>query len=366
MIIIPDSFKGSMSSGEVANIIAEEAIKYGHPYQCKIPIADGGEGTVDCILATLGGHKEYIQVKSPENVDIKAYYGITDDGIAIIEIAESSGIVKQSSYRALEATTYGFGQLILDALNKGCRRFLLALGGSATTDCGCGMAAALGIRFSDKNGKEFVPTGGTLSQVAGMDMSKLDPRIAESEFTVMCDVENPLYGEQGAAYVYAPQKGANKEEVLLLDKGLRDICRVIQESTGVDYSGQRGGGAAGGVGCGCCAFLGAKLQSGIEVMLEISKFDDRKRDCDLIITGEGKLDYQSLMGKVLSGIKRHAGDIPITVFCGVCEITKEELEEMNICAVEIGRGIPPEESMKNGRIYLQRKAQEYFKHMGNM
>ncbi len=364
MIIIPDSFKGSMTSIEVADIVAAEAGKQGYSNVIRIPIADGGEGSVDCILNSMGGHKEYVQVMSPEYKEITAYYGITEEKTAIIEIAESSGITKQTSFQALQATTYGFGQLILDALEKGCRKFLLCLGGSATTDCGCGMAAALGVRFYDETGQTFVPVGGTLSQVTKIELDTLDPRIAESEFVVMCDVENPLFGEEGAAYVYAPQKGANAEEVILLDNGLKAICEKIKEATGTDYSTLKGGGAAGGAGCGCCAFLGAKLQSGIEAMLQISRFDEKKLNCGLIITGEGKLDRQSLMGKVLSGIKRHAGELPITVFCGICAIEETELKELGIRAIEIGRGIPVEESMKNGKYYLQQKASEYFKEMG--
>lgn len=359
IIIIPDSFKGCMSSIEVASIIEEEVTKSTNRKCITLPIADGGEGSVECILASLGGTKEYVLVKSPENRDILAFYGISKDKTAIIEIAESSGITKQTTYQAKEATTYGFGQLILDALNQGCRKFLLCLGGSATTDCGCGMAAALGIRFFNADGEEFVPVGGTLSQVTRIDMSQRDVRIKESEFTIMCDVENPLYGELGAAYVYAPQKGASKEDVVILDQGLRRICKVLKETTGIDYSTLKGGGAAGGVGCGCKAFLGAKIQSGIDAMLEITGFDERKKESNLIITGEGKLDRQSLMGKVLSGIKRHAGEIPIVVFCGICEMSEDELRGLGIHAIEIGRGISLEESMKHGSMYLKEKVSNF-------
>lgn len=364
IIIIPDSFKGSMSSGEAADIIETEAKRFTNCDCIKIPIADGGEGSVDCILALLGGHKEYVQVKSPENLDIVACYGIAKDKTAIIEIAESSGITKQTTFQALEATTYGFGQLIMDAFGKGCRKFLLCLGGSATTDGGCGMAAALGGRFIDAEGYEFIPVGSTLSRIARIDLSSIDVRVSGSVFTIMCDVENPLYGKQGAAYVFGPQKGALEKDIEILDKGLRNLCEVLKKLTGKDYSMLKGGGAAGGAGCGCCAFLGAKIRSGIEVMLEISRFDEKKKDSKLIITGEGKLDRQSLMGKVLSGIKRHAGDIPIVVFCGSCEIPSKELERIGINVVEIGRGIPLEEAITNGSKYLKDKAGIYFKSSG--
>ncbi len=362
LLIIPDSFKGSMPSLEVAEIIEKEAIRYGLQTQV-IPIADGGEGTVDCVLRALGGHKEYKKVFSPEGKEIEAYYGITRENTAVIEIAESSGITKQSTYRALEATTYGFGQLIEDALNKGCRNFLLALGGSATTDCGCGMAAALGVCFRNEAGETFVPVGGSLSQVAAVDVNTIDARIREARFTVMCDVENPLYGLQGAAYIFGPQKGASAEEVALLDEGLRHVSCKIEAVTGKTLVMEKGSGAAGGTGYACQMFFDAKLQSGIEAILEISDFDRHKKDSDLIITGEGKIDEQSMMGKVLSGIKTHADKLPIVAFCGICTADKSVLEQNDIRVIEIGRDISLQEAMSNGRIYLQEKAKAFFEKM---
>lgn len=349
-----------MSSNEVTDVIETQVKRYTNRECIRIPIADGGEGSIDCILASLGGRKEYVTVKSPENLNISAFYGITGDQTAIIEIAESSGITKQTTFNATEATTYGFGQLIKDALDKGCRTIYLCLGGSATTDCGCGMAAALGIRFINSNGDEFVPVGRTLSNIERIDFSNKDTRIDETTFTVMSDVENILYGESGAAYVFAPQKGASEQEVKLLDDGLKHVCKVLKNTTGVDYSTLKGGGAAGGTGCGCCAFIGARLQSGIESMLQMSGFDEKVKECSLIITGEGKLDRQSLMGKVLSGIKQHSSQLPIIAFCGICEMPVQEMEHMGIHVVEIGRGIPLEDSMANGHKYLKEKANKYF------
>lgn len=360
IIIIPDSFKGSMTSVEVADILASSARQHTGKTCIQIPIADGGEGSVDCILSALGGTKRFVRVKSPENLDIMAYYGVTLEGTAVIEIAESSGLTKQSTFRALRATTYGFGELIKDALDFGLRQFLLCLGGSATTDCGCGMAAALGVRFLDVNGERFIPDGGSLSEISRIDFSGIDSRISESEFIVMTDVESPLYGELGSAYVFAPQKGASPTEVQLLDDGLRHVCRVLEKETGTDYSFLPGGGAAGGVGCGCCAFLGAQLQSGIEAMLRISNFDDKVKDCCLIVTGEGRLDSQSMMGKVLSGIKRHAGEVPVVTFCGSCEMTEKEQEDAGIEVVEISRDVPLKEAIRNGKQYLKEKADHFF------
>lgn len=357
IIIIPDSFKGSMTSIKVSDIIEESIKKYVEINTVKIPIADGGEGSTDCILMTLGGEKISVKVKSPENVEINAYYGITKDRIAVIEIAESSGITKQTSFDAKNATTYGFGQLIKDALDKGCRKFLLCLGGSATTDCGFGMAVALGAEFYNALGESFLPVGGTLSEIANVSLDNIDNRINASEFIVMCDVDNPLYGERGAAYIYAPQKGATPLDVKILDTGLKHASFILEKKTGYNYTEVPGAGAAGGAGYGCMAFLDAKLKSGIEAMLEIVAFDKKKKSCKRIITGEGKIDEQSFMGKVLSGIKKHSESIPITAFCGISTLSDEEKKNSGIDIVEIGRGIPLEESITNGEKYLRIKAE---------
>lgn len=363
IIVIPDSFKGSMTSGEVASIIAE-AIKEKCGYEVvQIPIADGGEGSIDCILQSTGGEKCAIYVQSPEWKLIRAAYGITTDCRAVIEIAESSGITKQTSFQATKATTYGFGELIKAALDQGFRDFLICLGGSATTDCGCGMAAALGVLFYNQDGKSFVPTGESLIDVVKIDVGQMDVRMKDSRFIVMSDVENPLYGEMGAAYVYGPQKGANTQDVLLMDKGLRHISKLIYEATGVDCNRVKGAGAAGGTGYGCVAFLNAKIESGIEAMLRICHFDELVIDCDMIVTGEGCLDEQSLMGKVLSGIKKHAQGKRIVSFCGSCKAEKELLCSQGIDVIEIGTGINLDEAVKNGKKYLQIAVEKFFEEL---
>ena len=360
IIVIPDSFKDSMSSPEVADILAAAAMKYVKCDVIKIPIADGGEGSVDCILRAKGGTRRLATVHSPEGTLIEAAFGIVDGNTAVIEIAESSGLTKQTGFHALDATTYGFGELIKAALDAGCRNFFLCLGGSATTDCGCGMAAALGVRFYNVDNETFVPTGGTLSEVAEIDLSHLDQRVGQSTFTVMSDVTNPLYGPMGAAYVFAPQKGATGEEVKILDAGLAHIAGLIEGCCHVD-SHMSAAGAAGGTGYGCAAFLSAKIVSGIDGLLRLCRFDTLLQDCGLIVTGEGCLDSQSLMGKVLSGIRQHSGDIRIVSFCGICKIPADELADRNISAVEIGRGIPLEESMRRGCHYLRLAADVFFK-----
>lgn len=361
VMVIPDSFKGSLSSGAAADILAEAAKRHLKCEVVKLPIADGGEGSVDCILRACGGEKRRVVVHSPENLPIEAEFGIMDNKTAVIEIAESSGLTKQSGFHALTAGTYGFGELILSALKLGCQSFFLCLGGSATTDCGCGMAAALGVRFLDQAGNAFIPVGGTLHKVSRIDLSGLDPRISRSDFTVMSDVANPLYGPMGAASVYAPQKGASPQEVALLDAGLRHIARIIERDCHKSCR-MEAAGAAGGAGYGCAAFLNASVVSGIEGLLSLCSFDSLVSGCDLILTGEGCLDDQSLMGKVLSGILRHAEGKEIVSFCGSCKASPDMLAKKRVTAVEIGRGIDPKESMENGAHYLRLAADAYLHH----
>ena len=360
LIIIPDSFKGSISSERAAKILDRVIHEKTEYDTIRIPIADGGEGSTECILKSLGGERRKVIVKSPEGKDIEAMYGITQDRIGVVEIAESSGLTKQTSFNAGNASSYGFGQLIKAALDTGVRRFFLCLGGSATTDCACGMASALGVRFLDALGREFVPVGSTLIDARRIDMSGLDERIKESSFTIMSDVENPLYGPQGAAYVYGPQKGASQEDVILLDRGLMHISKLMTTVGLTDCEGIKGAGAAGGAGYGCVAFLNAKIKSGIHGMLDICNFDALVDEASGIVTGEGRLDEQSLMGKVLSGIYGRAKGLPITAFCGICQLDKRDLFEKGITPVEIGRGIPVEESMRRGEELLFEKAVLYY------
>lgn len=359
VIIMPDSFKGSMTSAEVASIIGKEAKLAGWETE-EIPIADGGEGSIECILSVLGGERVATTVYGPDGNLRSAFYGVTNDKTAVLEIAESTGITKQNSLNPMTSDTFGFGQMISDALEKGLRKFFICLGGSASTDCGLGMAAALGAKFYDKEGKEFIPCGGRLKEVAGIDISNLDPRISESSFRVMSDVESPLYGEKGAAYVFSPQKGASPSEVKILDDGLRHVAPLIMEATNTPFERVKGAGAAGGSGYGCVAFLKAEIASGIESILDLVDFDSRVKDADLVITGEGKLDSQSLMGKVLSGIKKRTADIPIVSFCGICDADTEELKILNVTAVEIGRGIHIDESMRRGPENLKKAAKQFF------
>ncbi len=360
VVVIPDSFKGSMTSHEVTEIISTELKQYTKEKIIELPIADGGEGSTDCILEIKKGRKKTVQVHSPDQRIIDASYGIIDDFTAVIEIAESSGLTKQNGLHPLTSNTYGFGELILDALNEGCRNFYLCLGGSATTDCGTGMASALGVKFYDENLESFIPTGKSLCNISKIDKSTIDQRVLYSTFTILTDVTNPLYGKEGAAYIYGPQKGASSSDILLLDSGLEHIAKVMQRDC-YCCTKIKGAGAAGGAGLGCVAFLNGHITSGIEGFLELVHFDDYMRDCHLIITGEGCLDEQSLMGKVFSGIKAHSHNNKIIVFCGICKLSKETLEDNQIEAIEISKGIDKRESIQNGKYYLQKVVQEYIK-----
>ena len=354
VIVVPDSYKGVMSAKQVADIIACEVTSiYPNCVVVKMPIADGGEGSVETIISAVGGKLYETKVLSPDGRLITASFAIAADGTAILEMAQSSGLTKQNGLNPMTANTYGFGQLILTALEYGAREFILCIGGSATTDGGGGMASALGVQFHDNEGNRFIPCGATLSEIADIDVRGIDGRIPESKFTVMCDVENPLFGENGAAYVYAPQKGASFEQVLALDKGLRHLRAILLDRFGADYSNNPGAGAAGGLGAGCMAFLNADLVRGSDAILNLCGFEDHLPDTDLIITGEGKLDAQSFSGKVLSGILSRAGGVQVCSICGVCECEKYIIDENNIDVFEVSEGISKEESMENTAKYLR-------------
>ena len=309
VVLIPDSFKGTLSSVEVCRVL-RGCVELRLP-GCEvraIPVADGGEGSVDAFLAALGGEKVHARVAGPFFEPVESFYGLTDGGkTAIVEMAACAGLPLAGELRdpAL-TTTYGVGELIALAVEGGARKIILGLGGSATNDAGCGAAAALGVRFFDRTGTPFVPTGGTLGEVERIDVSAARERLRGVEITAMCDIDNPMYGENGAAYVFAPQKGAGPEQVRALDAGLRRLAGVMRRELGMDFAELPGAGAAGAMGAGVTAFLGASLQSGIESVLNAVDFDRAAADADLIFTGEGRLDSQSLRGKVVIGVARRA------------------------------------------------------------
>lgn len=323
-VVIPDSFKGTISSTEICSLIKEEVLHY-YP-QCHvvtIPIADGGEGTVDSFLSSVEGERISIHVSGPYKEKILCDYARFKD-TAVIEMAQAAGFtLVRGRENPAETTTYGVGELVKHAVENGCREIIIGLGGSCTNDAGTGMAAALGVRFLDENGKEFVPTGATLDKIKHIDASPAGEFLKECKITAMCDIDNPMYGKNGAAYIFAPQKGANEKMVELLDRNLQILSDLIIRDVKVDVSKMPGAGAAGAMGAGIAAFLNGELKSGIQTLLDLIHFEEIVKDADLIFTGEGRIDGQSLRGKVVIGIAERASRVGVPVVAIVGDISDD-------------------------------------------
>ncbi len=322
-VLIPDSFKGTMSSAQICRAVGEEIYAvFPDASVQEIPVADGGEGTVDAFLTAVGGQKVMVRCKGPYLEEMTGFYGLLPDGTAVVEMAAAAGLPLVGENRhADQTTTYGVGELIVHAVQHGAKRVVLGLGGSATNDGGCGCAAALGVKFFNAAGEAFVPVGGTLDQVVSISTADLLPELKTVPVTAMCDIDNPLCGETGASAVFGPQKGADPATVKVLDDNLRHMAEVVKRDLGIDVLTLPGGGAAGGFGAGAVAFLGAKLQMGIETVLDLTDFDTAVKNADLVITGEGKLDSQSLRGKVVIGVARRAkkAGVPVAALVGASE-----------------------------------------------
>ena len=322
-VLIPDSFKGTLSSEEICRIASEEILRLEPEAEiCAIPVADGGEGTVDAFLAAVGGTRAEVPCTGPCGQEVMGFYGLLPDGTAVVEMAAAAGLPLAGACRDPEkTTTYGVGQLMAHALSRGAKRLVLGLGGSATNDGGCGAAAALGAEFLDVKGRAFVPTGGTLTQIAHIRMKGLRETLAGAEVTVMCDIDNPLCGPAGAAAVFGPQKGADVAMVARMDAGLRHLAEMLKKDVGMEVLTLAGGGSAGGFGAGAAAFFGGQLRMGIDVVLDLTDFDRKCRGASLVITGEGHLDSQSLRGKTVVGVARRARalGVPAAALVGGCE-----------------------------------------------
>ena len=322
-VLIPDSFKGTLSSEDICRIAAEEILRLEPEAEiCAIPVADGGEGTVDAFLAAVGGTRAEVPCTGPCGQEVMGFYGLLPDGTAVVEMAAAAGLPLAGACRDPEkTTTYGVGQLMAHALSRGAKRLVLGLGGSATNDGGCGAAAALGAEFLDAEGRAFVPTGGTLTQIAHIRMKGLRETMAGAEVTVMCDIDNPLCGPAGAAAVFGPQKGADAAMVARMDAGLRHLAETLEKDVGMEVLTLAGGGSAGGFGAGAAAFFGGQLRMGIDVVLDLTDFDRKCRGASLVITGEGHLDSQSLRGKTVVGVARRARalGVPAAALVGGCE-----------------------------------------------
>ena len=307
-ILIPDSFKGSLSSARAFEIMARAALMEAPDWRpVSIPVADGGEGTVDAFLSAVGGQAVSCTVTGPWGEKIVARWGRLNARTAVVEMAAAAGLPLAGVRKNPEkTTTFGAGELILAALDAGAEEIILGLGGSATNDGGCGAAAALGVRFFDAEGRSFVPVGESLKNIAAIDCAPARERLAGKRLRVMCDIDNLLCGPQGAAAVFGPQKGADAEMVARLDAGLRHLAEVARRDTGVDMLNLPGAGAAGGMGGGMTALLGGEMQMGIETVLDVAGFDDLLSDAAAVLTGEGRIDSQSLRGKVVIGVSRRA------------------------------------------------------------
>lgn len=337
-ILVPDSFKGTLSAIEVCNIM-KSSIKnlYKDVNIISVPVADGGEGTVDAFLYALGGKKKSIWVSDAFNEQkILAYYAMLKNDIAVIEMAACAGLpLVKNRLEPDKTTTFGVGELIIDAINSGAKKIILGLGGSATNDGGCGMAAALGVKFKDEQNQEFIPTGGTLSQIYKIDMNNIYSKIKDVEFISMCDVDNPLCGKLGASAVFAPQKGADEDMVKLLDEGLAHLAKIIKRDLHIEVKDIKGAGAAGGLGAGSIAFLQSKLTKGIDVILDTIKFDELVSKADIVFTGEGKFDSQSLHGKVVMGVANRSQKYktPVIVVTGAIGENIQEAYNKGITAI---------------------------------
>jgi glycerate kinase len=337
-ILIPDSFKGTLSSNTVCDIMAMQ-IKRHFPNSdiYAIPVADGGEGSVNCFLTALGGREVNLVVNGPYLTPVDSFYGILADGkTAVIEMSAAAGLpMVEDNKNPTLTSTYGVGELIMHALDKGVKKIIMGLGGSCTNDFGCGCASACGVKFFDNLGKEFIPTGGSLKDIAKIDLSNLDSRLQSVEIITMCDIDNPPYGESGASYVFAPQKGADKQMVELLDQGVKHVCSIVKEQLGIDLDQVKGGGAAGAMGAGMVAFFNSKLKMGIEVVLDTVKFDYIAKGAKAVFTGEGKLDSQSLGGKVVIGVSRRAKalGVPVIAVVGGADADLEKAYEQGVSAV---------------------------------
>lgn len=337
IICIPDSFKGTMSSSQVCDIM--ETTIHKHLPDCeviKIQVADGGEGSVDAFLAAVGGTKIFVTVNNPYFESMESFYAILEGNVAVIEMAAAAGLPLVGERANPElTTTYGVGELILHAARNGCKKIIVGLGGSSTNDGGCGAAAAIGVRFYDNQENSFIPTGKTLIDIERIDISTIDSVLSDVEIITMCDIDNPMYGEKGAAFVFGPQKGADHRMTVHLDEGLRHLANKITESCNIDVSTIVGGGAAGAMGAGMVAFFKSELKMGIETILDLVGFNQLIIGADVIFTGEGKIDEQSLNGKVPIGVACRAkqANIPVIAIVGTIGSGFEGAYDQGVTAI---------------------------------
>ncbi|MBR3349277.1 MAG: glycerate kinase [Solobacterium sp.] len=316
LLFASDSFKGSLTSEQTVELLSKAAREvFGDIEYSGVPVSDGGEGTVDAVVKAENGTTISVEVYGPLMNKVRAQYGKLDENRAVIEMAAASGLplIPREDRNPLNTTTFGTGELIRDALNRGFRDLSIAIGGSATNDGGMGCMRALGVKFLDASGYELQGNGSDLEKVVSIDVSGLDPRIQETKITVMCDVTNPLTGKDGATWTFGAQKGATPQMQERLEAGMVNYKNVIVKQFGIDPDEIKGSGAAGGLGTALMVFLHGEMRSGIETVLDLIKFDERLEGMDLCVTGEGRTDWQSCFGKVMQGVGEHAKAKGVTV-----------------------------------------------------
>lgn len=363
-----DSFKGSLSSVEIVGILTEEAKRIFPDCECSgVSVADGGEGTIEAVIDAMNGQIRRVLVHGPLMEETTADYGVFHGSHAVIEMAKASGLpmVPAEKRNPLHTTTYGTGELIKAALDEGYRKIAIAIGGSATNDGGMGAMTALGVKFLDKAGNQLTGYGRDLGEVDSIDVSGLHPAVKETEFTVMCDVTNPLTGQNGATYTFGKQKGGTPEILEQLEKDMKSYAGKLLELTGIDVDQIKGTGAAGGLGAALNVFLNANMKSGIETVLDLIQFDTLLEGVDLVITGEGRMDWQSAFGKVPSGIGMRCKEkgIPAVAIVGGMGDGAEKIYEYGIESITttIQGAMPIEEAMERSVELYRGAAQRTFR-----
>ena len=363
-----DSLKGTLSSDDTGRLLEKAAKEVFPACICEsIPVADGGEGTVDAVIRAVQGQQIRVKAQDPLMQTRETYYGKLDENRAIIEMALASGyaLVPAEKRNPLYTSSYGTGELIRDALDRGFRDITIAIGGSATNDGGMGCMRALGVRFLDREGRELMGNGSDLESLAEIDDSGLDPRIADAVFTVMCDVTNPLCGQNGATYTFGPQKGGTPEILERLERGMENYRDILTRTYDMNPDTIPGSGAAGGLGAALLVFLRAQLKSGIETVLDLIEFDRRLKGVSLVVTGEGCTDWQSCYGKVVQGVgdrcRKH--NVPAVALVGGMGEGAEQIYEHGIRSIvtTVNGIMPPKEAFKNAEILYYQAALRLFR-----
>ncbi|WP_440873023.1 glycerate kinase [Vibrio diabolicus] len=365
VVIAPDSFKESLTAKQVSEAIKTGLARVWHDAEfVTVPVADGGEGTVQSLIDATQGEQVFTTVTAPLGNDVEAFYGILGDGeTAVIEMAEASGLhlVPSDARDPKLTSSIGTGQLIKHALDRGIQRLIIGLGGSATNDGGVGMLTALGVAFLDESGHAITPNGGGLATLASIDISGLDPRLATCEVLVACDVDNPLCGDKGASAIFGPQKGATTSDVTLLDNALRKFGELTEQATGKHVLTREGAGAAGGMGAALLGYTPARLQPGIEIVLETVKLAQHVADADIVFTGEGRIDHQTAHGKTPMGVAQVAKqfDLPVVVLAGCVGDNYQAVYECGIDAVFacVPRAMSLSEAMKEADVNVANLAE---------